>query len=488
MINWEQGNNWTDPGTWTISGDYGGWFHVYAFTMTIGMLLAIGYSAYKFYKKGLSITQLAWGVIVIVPLSLFGASIFGKLNADGPGHNAGGVGFWGLFAFWQAGMSIHGGVYLGTLAGLIVYGIMGRYTKVSLWTYMDAIIPNILLGQAIGRWGNFFNHEVMGAPVGLVRHAQGSPADDLSPLHWLPKYIQINTQWQYNGPSTGVADGINGMALEHGAIYQMDPIFFYEFIAFVFGWALITFVLPNVGKWFGPKPWKLHPEQFQINPKEGWLNFVAPWRYTAKQVAKNPARQESYFVIWNQAFYKNVEEKENASYQKTVQKINRQYNPGTTKRRYYSGRALVKANNPDQYWITKVGSEAGAYFFVWNIVRFCLELQRPDDHLFIMYEKTLSLVLIMLTAAIGLLIMVLTQNVIAWFFRQPGNLYEKEYFLAPKLEKDYFIYLKNWISKLNTKSPSKKGNKSVKAKKDKKKLSKEEKAAKKLAELQKKKQ
>jgi phosphatidylglycerol:prolipoprotein diacylglycerol transferase len=48
-------------------------------------------------------------------------------------------------------MSIHGGVYFGVAIGLLVFGIIGHYRKVSLYTYIDCIIPNILLGQATGR-------------------------------------------------------------------------------------------------------------------------------------------------------------------------------------------------------------------------------------------------------------------------------------------------------------------------------------------------
>ena len=479
MIDWTQGNNWQDPGTWTISSDYGGWFHVYAFTMTLGMIFAVGYSAFKFWKKGIPVTQLAWGVIAIIPMSLFGASIFGKLNADGPGVNANGVGFWGLFAFWHAGMAIHGGVYIGTLTGLIVYGIMGHYTKVSLWTYMDCIIPNILLGQGIGRWGNFFNHEVMGPPVGLASN---------HPLSWLPHYIQVNTQWQYRPSGPDVINGIP-FDLESGRVYQMAPIFLYESIALFIAWGLITFVLPNIGKWIGPKPWKKLPKEYHLNDGQGWLNFIMPWKYTTKQLTKHQERNESYFVIWNQAFYKKLETDQKPSYDKQIAKINHQ-GASLTSRRYHSGKALIKANNPQKYWITKVGAEAGGYFLAWNIVRFALELQRPYDHLFIMYEKTLSLVIIMVTAGLGLLMMILSQNAIAWFFRQPSKLYEKEYFEAPLIDKAYFYYLRKWLALNKTSQP--KAKKSQVASKQEqikatKKHSKEEKASQKLVKMQKKK-
>ncbi|ATG97638.1 prolipoprotein diacylglyceryl transferase family protein [Mesoplasma lactucae] len=450
IIDWTQGDNYTEPfnGFWTITDNYGanGWFHVYAFTMTIGMILAIGYSAFKFWRKGLPLTQLAWGVIFIVPISLFGASFFGKLNAEGPGINAEGVGFWGLFAFWKGGMAIHGGVYAGVLTGLIVFGIIGHYNKTSLWVYMDAIIPNILLGQAIGRWGNFFNHEVMGAPVAKVGQMIDGVAhmEGKNPLHWLPNYIQVNTQWMYSGKS-GV-ETINGIDMVNGGIYQMSPIFFIESISLLIGWGLITFVIPNIGKWIGKKPWKVEPGKYQFSWKQTFFNFFVPSSFTAKKREKYPERNQSYFVIWNDAFYKNDSDKYRDSFEISL-KNNALNVKSLTKKRYLDGRALTKANNPENYWVTKTGAEAGAYFFVWNLVRFFLEMQRPYDHLFIMYEKTLSLVLIGLTGLIGLAIMIVTQNLIPWFFRQPGRLYEKPYFQAPKIDKQWFY----WIKKLNAK-------------------------------------
>jgi|GEM_PF-1624649 len=108
-----------------------------------------------------------------------------------------------------------------------------------------------------------------------------------------------------------------------------------------------------------------------------------------------------------------------------------------------------------------------------------------------MYEKTLSLVIIMLTAGLGLLMMILSQNVIAWFFRQPTKLYEKEYFEAPRIDKAYFYYLRKWLALNKTSQPKTKKNQVNSSKQEQikqtKKLSKEEKASQKLAKMQKKK-
>jgi len=413
-IDWEQGtNNWIDPGNgiWNIQGDYGA-FHVYAFLMTMGILIAVGVSAFKFWKRGISLIDLAIGTAIIVPFSLFGASIFGKLNALGPGHHAGDLPWYKLGYFWEAGMSIHGGVYFGVAIGLLVFGIIGHYRKVSLYTYIDCIIPNILLGQATGRWGNFFNHEVMGAPLGL--------ASD-QPLKGISNFILRNTQMMYNGTETE----IHGVPLIKGQVYQMSPIFLWEFIAFIIGWCLITWVVPNFGKWIGPKPWKRRPEEFEFKFWDSVGVMFQPWTWTRPYSEHN----KSWVGIWNSAYYHKIDPTSVEAYNEIAMVI--QASQGNLwQKKWRKDGVLNRANNPDGYWITKVGAEGGAYFFVWNFTRFFLELQRPDDHLFVMYEKNLSLALIMTTALIGVLFMVLTQTVIPHFFRQPGYLYEKQYFKA----------------------------------------------------------
>lgn len=66
-----------------------------------------------------------------------------------------------VLAVWQGGLSIHGGIIGGILAGW-------WYTKrygLPVWLTADILAPSLILGQAIGRWGNFFNQEAHGGPV-----------------------------------------------------------------------------------------------------------------------------------------------------------------------------------------------------------------------------------------------------------------------------------------------------------------------------------
>ncbi|ABX08392.1 prolipoprotein diacylglyceryl transferase [Prochlorococcus marinus] len=64
---------------------------------------------------------------------------------------------------WQGGIAIHGALLAGTIAILIFC----RLKQEDFWDVLDVLIPSVALGQAIGRWGNFFNNEAFGLPTDL---------------------------------------------------------------------------------------------------------------------------------------------------------------------------------------------------------------------------------------------------------------------------------------------------------------------------------
>ena len=66
-----------------------------------------------------------------------------------------------IVAIWQGGIAIHGAILGGMLAALI----FSRLRQVSFWQLADLVAPSLILGQTIGRWGNFFNSEAFGRPT-----------------------------------------------------------------------------------------------------------------------------------------------------------------------------------------------------------------------------------------------------------------------------------------------------------------------------------
>ncbi|MEA5549766.1 prolipoprotein diacylglyceryl transferase [Anabaena cylindrica UHCC 0172] len=68
-----------------------------------------------------------------------------------------------IIAIWQGGIAIHGAIIGGVTAALI----FAKLKKISFWQLTDLVAPSLILGQAIGRWGNFFNSEAFGNPTNL---------------------------------------------------------------------------------------------------------------------------------------------------------------------------------------------------------------------------------------------------------------------------------------------------------------------------------
>ena len=68
-----------------------------------------------------------------------------------------------LLAIWQGGIAIHGGL----IGGFLCILFFCKSQNIHLKTFIDILIPSIILGQSIGRWGNFFNNEAFGIPTDL---------------------------------------------------------------------------------------------------------------------------------------------------------------------------------------------------------------------------------------------------------------------------------------------------------------------------------
>jgi prolipoprotein diacylglyceryl transferase len=84
----------------------------------------------------------------------------------------------GIFEVWHGGLGIWGGILLGAIAGVIVV----RRAGVSAVAFLDAVAPGLLLAQAVGRIGNWWNQELYGKPTTLPW------ALKIDPAHRLPNY------------------------------------------------------------------------------------------------------------------------------------------------------------------------------------------------------------------------------------------------------------------------------------------------------------
>jgi prolipoprotein diacylglyceryl transferase len=148
--------------------------HAYGLCYVVGVVLAVLITARRWEALGGDrqlVQEVAlWGV----PAGLIG----GRLYFDVTSWNEVPDAWWGPLAIWKGGLGIWGGIAGGTLAGLWVL----RRRGADLAAFMDAAAPGILVAQACGRVGNYFNQELFGGPTTLPW------ALEISPEHRPPGY------------------------------------------------------------------------------------------------------------------------------------------------------------------------------------------------------------------------------------------------------------------------------------------------------------
>lgn len=125
--------------------------------------------------------------------------------------------FYTVFQIWNGGLTVLGGVFLGILGGVIFLRI--THPEVDWKWAVDVIVPTILLAQAVGRWGNFFNVEVYGG----VTSVEG--------WRWLPNWVLLNMN---TTPTGAVVE-----YLDPGYIHT--PLFIVESLCNLAGYFLIRF-------------------------------------------------------------------------------------------------------------------------------------------------------------------------------------------------------------------------------------------------------
>nr|WP_208416408.1 prolipoprotein diacylglyceryl transferase [Thalassobacillus devorans] len=120
----------------------------------LGLWLAVRETERLGLKKDLMIDA----VVIAIPVAIISARIYYVIFEW---ERYAGGSLLDIFAIWEGGIAIHGAL-IGSVITAIVYA---RVKKVSVWMLLDIAAPSILLGQAIGRWGNFMNQEAHGGPV-----------------------------------------------------------------------------------------------------------------------------------------------------------------------------------------------------------------------------------------------------------------------------------------------------------------------------------
>lgn len=143
----------------------------YGVIIAFGLLLAVIYACRRCKEFGITVDDLTDGVLAIVPLSIVCARAYYCIfnwaqYRDNPIS---------CLYIWKGGLAIYGGV-IGAIIGIAVFC---KIKKVNMAAVLDITMLGFLIGQSIGRWGNFFNREAFGYEtdsflrMGLLNSATG---------------------------------------------------------------------------------------------------------------------------------------------------------------------------------------------------------------------------------------------------------------------------------------------------------------------------
>ena len=199
-----------DPVAFEIFGLEVRW---YALWILLGVVVAVILGVKEGKRIGIYSDFIYTGILITLPLAIIGARIWYVL---GDLEDFAGKDFLYIINPASGGLAIQGGVMAGVIFGIFYF--KKRYKEVPLSYHFDTIVPSVLIGQILGRWGNFMNQEVYGACV------------EQNKLWFIPSFILENVS----------------TACPYGEVSQ--PLFLYESFLNLIGFILIAIVLRNYWK------------------------------------------------------------------------------------------------------------------------------------------------------------------------------------------------------------------------------------------------
>ena len=142
----------------------------YGIIICIGMLLAVAYVMFRAKQRNISIDDVIDIALVIIPCGIVGARLYyvimefdRYLYTDGDFWKNLGQTLYNIIAVWEGGLAIYGGI----IAGGIALVCVAKSKKLNTFTVLDMVAPAVMIGQILGRWGNFFNGEAHGGETDI---------------------------------------------------------------------------------------------------------------------------------------------------------------------------------------------------------------------------------------------------------------------------------------------------------------------------------
>ena len=128
----------------------------YGIIITFGIILAVLYVMNRAKYEGIKEDDILDYAIFVIPIAIIGARVYYVLTSLDQYDT-----FGEAIAIWEGGLAIYGAIIFGALTALVVSLIK----KINILKIFDMLCPAVMIGQMIGRWGNFVNVEAFGGPT-----------------------------------------------------------------------------------------------------------------------------------------------------------------------------------------------------------------------------------------------------------------------------------------------------------------------------------
>jgi prolipoprotein diacylglyceryl transferase len=136
--------------------------HFYALFILTGIILALLLTESRLKARGVEAGVALDVSFWAIPFGILGGRFFHVITHPND-YFYQGADLLAPFRIWEGGLAIYGALLFGALGAYIG----ARKSGIKFTSYLDAVAPGILLAQAIGRWGNYFNKELFGLPTDL---------------------------------------------------------------------------------------------------------------------------------------------------------------------------------------------------------------------------------------------------------------------------------------------------------------------------------
>ncbi len=168
----------------------------YGLIITLGIILAVTYCYYRAKQEHISTDDLLDMALLTVPLGIIGARLYYVLTSLSEYDS-----FLEMIAIWNGGLAIYGGIIAG---GLTVFFVC-LHKRINPLKAFDMVAPAVMIGQILGRWGNFFNGEAYGAEVAedsifyFIRMGLIPNIESFSKMHYFHPTFLYESLWNLVG-------------------------------------------------------------------------------------------------------------------------------------------------------------------------------------------------------------------------------------------------------------------------------------------------